>query len=264
MSHTMLSARFLNFSHECLQAYSACEVGEDQVAVLSPIIKARSLGHLVPTKALEHPDPKQALRVRGDIVCVRAFVYLFGLCCAVRVYAPVHVSFCIPLPWPQSVIGSSCLVLRKDQSGHCHPCLPAVMRAWLPLSEAVLGMAMMHLPAPPAAAPLRMPRLLGSSLSNQQLLAPSRLKVQVRPAGKCLVRVQGQCLDRLKASVLGRASSVSCQGMCKANVLTGSRPVSQGVQIQCLVRSGQRVMRNEDLASECNWIVNSPVLGSQA
>jgi ribosome assembly protein 1 len=34
------------------------------------------------------------------------------------------------------------------------------MRAWLPLSEAVLGMAVTHLPSPAASAPERMPKLL--------------------------------------------------------------------------------------------------------
>ena len=38
-----------------------------------------------------------------------------------------------------------------------------VLRAWLPLSEAVLGMAVRHLPSPPASAPLRMPHLLAAT-----------------------------------------------------------------------------------------------------
>ena len=40
------------------------------------------------------------------------------------------------------------------------PHTQAVLRAWLPLSEAVLGMAVAQLPGP-AAASYRMPRLLG-------------------------------------------------------------------------------------------------------
>lgn len=52
------------------QAYSACEQGEDASAVLGPIVRARALEGLVPAKALEHPDPKQALRVRAG-GCVR-------------------------------------------------------------------------------------------------------------------------------------------------------------------------------------------------
>lgn len=47
--------------------------------------------------------------------------------------------------------------------------LRAVLRAWLPLSEAVLGMAVEHLPSPAAAAPLRVPRLLAGG-SNTALL----------------------------------------------------------------------------------------------
>lgn len=40
-----------------------CDPGEDVVGVLGQIVKARSLGRQVPQKALEHPEPKQALRV---------------------------------------------------------------------------------------------------------------------------------------------------------------------------------------------------------
>lgn len=39
-------------------------------------------------------------------------------------------------------------------------CVQSVLRAWLPLSEAVLGMAVTQLPYPAAAAPTRIPRLL--------------------------------------------------------------------------------------------------------
>jgi hypothetical protein len=48
--------------------------------------------------------------------------------------------------------------------------LRSVLRAWLPLSEAVLGMAVTHLPSPAAASPERMPKLLalrqGAALSS--------------------------------------------------------------------------------------------------
>lgn len=45
----------------------------------------------------------------------------------------------------------------------------AVLKAWLPLSEAVLGMAVTHLPSPQAAAPMRLPHLLAGG-SNTALL----------------------------------------------------------------------------------------------
>ena len=38
--------------------------------------------------------------------------------------------------------------------------LRSVLKAWLPLSEAVLSMALEHLPGPAAAAPFRLGRLL--------------------------------------------------------------------------------------------------------
>lgn len=49
--------------------------------------------------------------------------------------------------------------------------LRAVMRSWLPLSEAVLGMAVEQLPDPITAAPERLPRLL--ALSALDGIAPS-------------------------------------------------------------------------------------------
>jgi len=91
---------FVQFVLEAIwRAYSACEPGADVAGVLGQIVKSRGLGGQVPARALEHPEPKQALR--------------------------------------------------------------AVMRAWVPLSEAVLAMAVVHMPSPPAAAPTRVPRLLG-------------------------------------------------------------------------------------------------------
>ena len=59
-----------------MQAYSACEPGEDAGAVLAPIVKARNLSHMVPTKVLEHPDTKQALRVCVDACSLYAAVRL--------------------------------------------------------------------------------------------------------------------------------------------------------------------------------------------
>lgn len=49
--------------------------------------------------------------------------------------------------------------------------LRAVLRAWLPLSEAVLGMAVGHLPSPALAAPLRVPRLLEGGSSSALVTA---------------------------------------------------------------------------------------------
>ncbi|GFR43096.1 hypothetical protein Agub_g3927, partial [Astrephomene gubernaculifera] len=95
-----LKPMFVQFALEPIwKAYSVCDAGEDVAGVLGPIVRSRGLGPLLAPRALEHPDPRQALR--------------------------------------------------------------SVLRAWLPLSEAVLGMAAARLPSPPAAAPSRAPRLLG-------------------------------------------------------------------------------------------------------
>ena len=93
---------FVQFALEPIwKAYSVCEDGAEAQPVLSQIVKSRGLSSLVPTRALEQSDLRQALR--------------------------------------------------------------AVMRAWLPLSEAVLGMAVNKLPGPSEAAPYRITRLLHSS-----------------------------------------------------------------------------------------------------
>ncbi|KAG2439846.1 hypothetical protein HYH02_010478 [Chlamydomonas schloesseri] len=95
-----LKPMFVQFALEPIwKAYTVCDAGEDVAGVLGAIVRSRGLGPLVPAKALEHGDPRQALR--------------------------------------------------------------SVLRAWLPLSEAVLGMAVQQLPSPAAAAPFRAPRLLG-------------------------------------------------------------------------------------------------------
>jgi hypothetical protein len=47
-----------------------------------------------------------------------------------------------------------------DPSADPRTAVKAVLKAWLPLSEAVLGMAVTHLPSPDAAAPIRLPHLL--------------------------------------------------------------------------------------------------------
>jgi ribosome assembly protein 1 len=55
------------------------------------------------------------------------------------------------------------------EGGDPRAALKAVLRAWLPLSEAVLGMTVAHLPSPATAAPLRLPHLLDGG-SNTALL----------------------------------------------------------------------------------------------
>ncbi|PNW73585.1 hypothetical protein CHLRE_13g564950v5 [Chlamydomonas reinhardtii] len=95
-----LKPMFVQFALEPIwKAYTVCDAGEDVAGTLGAIVRSRGLSHLVPPKALEHGDPRQALR--------------------------------------------------------------SVLRAWLPLSEAVLGMAAAQLPSPAAAAAFRAPRLLG-------------------------------------------------------------------------------------------------------
>lgn len=81
------------------KAYTACDPGEDHVAILGRVIQGLGLQG-IPERALSTPDARSALR--------------------------------------------------------------SVLRVWLPLSEAVLGMAKECLPSPPQAAPERVSRLLPS------------------------------------------------------------------------------------------------------
>ncbi|GIL67389.1 hypothetical protein Vafri_20793, partial [Volvox africanus] len=127
-----LKPMFVQFALEPIwKAYSVCDPGEDVGGVLGAIVRSRGLGALVPNKALEHPDPRQALR--------------------------------------------------------------SVLRAWLPLSEAVLGMAAAQLPSPPTAAPVRASRLLGGPPGSPP---PPGLPER---AAKELARLEG-CVARSDAS----------------------------------------------------------------
>lgn len=67
--------------------------------------------------------------------------------------------------------------------------LRTVMKSWLPLSEAVLGMAVEELPDPVSAAPERLPRLL----TLDALGAPAALM------GPAVQQVRGSCLLLLQA-----------------------------------------------------------------
>ncbi len=67
-----------------------------------------------------------------------------------------HRAHAVPVP----VRSSLQVPERVLQAGDARAALRAVLRSWLPLSEAVLGMATQHMPSPVAAAPSRVPRLL--------------------------------------------------------------------------------------------------------
>lgn len=51
-------------------------------------------------------------------------------------------------------------VPARALEGDARQALRSVLRAWLPLSEAVLGMAVEHMPSPQDAAPNRLPKLM--------------------------------------------------------------------------------------------------------
>ena len=75
--------------------------------------------------------------------------------------------------------------------------LRAVMKSWLPLSEAVLGMAVEQLPDPVAAAPERLPRLLALDAMADVESSLSASVQQVGLVGSCRLLWQ-QCLQQLR------------------------------------------------------------------
>ncbi len=60
--------------------------------------------------------------------------------------------------------------------------LCAVLRAWLPLSEALLSMAASCLPSPAEAAPVRAPRLLGPRATAEGIAAAAAAAAQQLPS----------------------------------------------------------------------------------
>lgn len=88
--------------------------------------------------------------------------------------------------------------------------LRTVMKAWLPLSEAVLGMAVEELPDPVSAASERLPRLLALDALGAPVAPVNPAVQQVR--GKLPVFLAGpSCAGRLQsACVISLAQS--CRG----------------------------------------------------
>ena len=66
--------------------------------------------------------------------------------------------------------------------------LRTVMKSWLPLSEAVLGMAVEELPDPVSAAPERLPRLLALDALGAPAASMGPAVQQVRES--CLLLLQ--------------------------------------------------------------------------
>lgn len=90
----------------------------------------------------------------------------------------------------------------------------AVLKAWLPLSEAVLGMAVAHLPSPVAAAPVRLPHLLSGG-SNTALLplaaaGPSWAAGGDNPPAFAGSGPSSTAAEALQAAAAAAASSNGC------------------------------------------------------
>ena len=75
--------------------------------------------------------------------------------------------------------------------------LRAVMKSWLPLSEAILGMAVEQLPDPASAAPERLPRLLALDAMDALDSSLSASVQQVGVVGSCRLHWQ-QCVLQLR------------------------------------------------------------------
>lgn len=96
-------------------------------------------------------------------------------------------------PRSQAILGSiikgrglAQVPARALESPDPRQALRAVLRAWLPLSEAVLSMAAGHLPSPPLAAPTRLPRLLGLGVGvGERGAATAAVCEELAAAGGC-------------------------------------------------------------------------------
>jgi hypothetical protein len=85
--------------------------------------------------------------------------------------------------------------------------LRAVMKSWLPLSEAVLGMAVEELPDPVSAAPERLPRLLALDALSAPT-APVTSPVQQVSGRMSVFAARPSCVGRLQsAGLIGLALS---------------------------------------------------------
>ena len=88
--------------------------------------------------------------------------------------------------------------------------LRAVMKSWLPLSEAVLGMAVEQLPDPASAAPERLPRLLALDAMDALDSSLSASVQQVGFAESCKLPRQQNVLRRRYLYLLLKAKCSSC------------------------------------------------------
>ena len=102
----------------------------------------------------------------------------------------------------QSLIPRVCMQVSDKALAQADPkaALRAVMKSWLPLSEAVLGMAVEQLPDPASAAPERLPRLLALDALDALDSSLSASVQQVGVAGPCRLPWQ-QCVLQLKYQI---------------------------------------------------------------
>ena len=91
--------------------------------------------------------------------------------------------------------------------------LRAVMKSWLPLSEAVLGMAVEQLPDPISAAPERLPRLLALAALDG-MASPLSPSVRQVTAAAAVLSVTNPLLPHdIGTPFLQR--NVVCKSICK-------------------------------------------------
>lgn len=103
--------------------------------------------------------------------------------------------------------------------------LRSVLRAWLPLSEAVLGMAVTHLPSPAAASPERMPKLLA-------LRQGAALSADLPPAA-------AEELARVESHLMASSSSSEAPLVVFVSKMISGGPLHQQYRLPgcaCLVR----------------------------
>ena len=104
---------------------------------------------------------------------------------------------------------SSLVPSRSMEQSDPRQAMRAVMRAWLPLSEAVLGMAVNKLPSPSQASPYRITRLLHSSsaaASHNRVKGISHAKAP-RKGVKGLTKEALETLEQVERSLTASSAS---------------------------------------------------------
>ena len=177
------------------KAYEACGPGAEAKTILGKVVKGLGLQHVSALPIIQSTRPAwQTCATAGHASALLQPTHPTqeGLVLATLLY--VHMS-----AWPVCSSAHVCMQVSDKALAQADPkaALRAVMKSWLPLSEAVLGMAVEQLPDPASAAPERLPRLLALDAMDALDSSLSASAQQVGVVGSCRLPWQ-QCVLQLK------------------------------------------------------------------